>query len=534
MINATINNTPVRNIKARVELYNGSTLARTFNSYDALKSIKLERVGESKFFGFGYCQKVNIHLRDTRSELEITTANSMKIYFNDIDNFPQFFVSEVHRDENTGELSITAYDAIYNKYTFSDLGLEGSYSIQDIVDAIAALLNMREIGILVNDTAVFNTEYPDGANFDGTETIREVLNAIAEATQTIYYIQNRALMFKRLDVSGEAVYTIDKELYMNLDSGTNRRLASIVSVTELGDNVSTSATYSGTTQYIRNNPFWDLREDIGTLVDNALAAVGGLTINQFTCSWRGNYLLELGDKIDIVAKDNSKVTTYFLNDTITYDGAYSQKTQWSYEDTEETESNPSTLGEQLKQTYARVDKANKQVQLVVNDVQANKEAIAESNITISTLETNISELAVNSNGIAASVESLSKTITDSTDAINEDIVELNKRVEAQITAEDVKLEIEAELANGASKVTTTTGFTFNDEGLTIEKSGSEMKTTITEDGMTVYKDNSAVLTANNVGVEAVNLHATTYLIIGTNSRFEDYGSGRTGCFWIGE
>ena len=24
-----------------------------------------------------------------------------------------------------------------------------------------------------------------------------------------------------------------------------------------------------------------------------------------------------------------------------------------------------------------------------------------------------------------------------------------------------------------------------------------------------------------------------YLIIGTNSRFEDYGSDRTGCFWIG-
>ena len=59
-----------------------------------------------------------------------------------------------------------------------------------------------------------------------------------------------------------------------------------------------------------------------------------------------------------------------------------------------------------------------------------------------------------------------------------------------------------------------------------------MKTQITEDGMTVYKNDSAVLTANNVGVNAVNLHATTYLIIGTNSRFEDYGS-RTGCFWIG-
>jgi hypothetical protein len=60
-----------------------------------------------------------------------------------------------------------------------------------------------------------------------------------------------------------------------------------------------------------------------------------------------------------------------------------------------------------------------------------------------------------------------------------------------------------------------------------------METTITENGMIVYKDNEAVLTANNVGVEAVNLNASTYLIIGGNSRFENYGSNRTGCFWIG-
>lgn len=59
-----------------------------------------------------------------------------------------------------------------------------------------------------------------------------------------------------------------------------------------------------------------------------------------------------------------------------------------------------------------------------------------------------------------------------------------------------------------------------------------MSTTITEDGMKVYKNNGAVLTANSNGVDAKNLHATTYLIIGDNSRFEDY-SNRTGCFWIG-
>jgi hypothetical protein len=55
--------------------------------------------------------------------------------------------------------------------------------------------------------------------------------------------------------------------------------------------------------------------------------------------------------------------------------------------------------------------------------------------------------------------------------------------------------------------------------------------------MTVYKNNEAMLTANNQGVRAANLHAITYLIIGRHSRIEDYdrdGDYRTGCFWIGD
>jgi hypothetical protein len=60
-----------------------------------------------------------------------------------------------------------------------------------------------------------------------------------------------------------------------------------------------------------------------------------------------------------------------------------------------------------------------------------------------------------------------------------------------------------------------------------------MTTTITEDGMVVYKENKPMLTANNTGVEAINLSASTFLIIGKNSRFEDYSTSRTGCFWVG-
>ena len=527
-------NSPVRSIFARVELYNSSsTLAATYNYNDALISYSIERVGdETKFFGYGICQKINVKLRDVERSISITTDNYLKTSITSIKNsaenyvypYPIFYVSEVHRNENNNELSITAYDSLYKaaEHTVSELNLTAPYTIEEFATACATLLGLSLSIVNIADTdTCFDTSYDEGANFDGTETIRDALNAVAEATQTIYYINNEEkLTFKRLDVSGASVLTIDKSKYFSLSSKTNKRLATICHATELGDNVSASITESGSIQYIRNNPFWDLRDDIETLVNNALAATGGLTINQFDCTWRGDYSLEIGDKISLVTKDNSTAISYVLNDTISYDGGLSEKTKWSYSNNDvETASNPTTIGDALKQTYARVDKANKQIELVASENAANSEKIANMQIDV--------------NGISAEVKQVKDDFNSNIEVVNGDIQTLTKKVNAAMTAEDVKLEIKSELNNGVTKVETTTGFTFNDEGLTVSKNGSEMTTQITEDGMTVFRDNTAILIANNVGVDAVNLHATTYLIVGNNSRFEDYGENRTGCFWIG-
>lgn len=520
-------NSPVRSIRGRVELYDNSTLLQTFKYTDYLKSFSIERVGEeSKFFGFGICHKLNIKLRDTKREINnISTENYFEAVFGSgsdyIYAFPAFKVSEVHRNENTNELSITAYDMLYqaSKHTVSELALPDYYTIGDFAKACASLLGLPLAYVNVNDNS-FSTFYNGGANFEGTESIREALNAVAEATQTIYYISSEwQLTFKRLDKDGEAVFTIDKEKYFDLDSGANRRLGTICHATELGDNVSASIEASGTTQYVRDNPFWDMRDDVGTLVSNAISLIGGLTINQFDLEWRGNYLLEIGDKIAITTKDGSIVYSYLLDDSIEYDGGLRETSRWSYTADEETESNPATLGDRLKQTYAKVDKQNKTIEMVASQAEANAESI--------------SSLQMNTESITASVSKMSQNLTDSLTATNEEISTLTNKVEATMSAEDIQIQIQSELANGVDKVITSTGFTFDEVGLTVSKSGSEMETTITEDGMTVYRDEEAVLTANNIGVDAVNLHAKTYLIIGENSRFEDYGSSRTGCFWIG-
>lgn len=88
------------------------------------------------------------------------------------------------------------------------------------------------------------------------------------------------------------------------------------------------------------------------------------------------------------------------------------------------------------------------------------------------------------------------------------------------------------------QVTTRTGYTFNQDGLTIYKSGEEIRNLLDNTGMYVTRSEEEILTANNEGVRAINLTAKQYLIIGENSRLENYSNGvdtkRTACFYIGE
>lgn len=512
ILNSTHRNaliSPVRSITGKVELYNGSTLLNTFNHNDALSSLTVSRVGDSsKFFGFGVCQKIEVKLIDKQRAFDINTSQNLKVSFitnrSTISPTPRFYVSEVRRDENTNELTVFAYDFIYkaSNHTVAELNLEAPYTIGDVVSAIVGFLGVSFSYDTITRDA-FNTEYPNGANFEGTETIREVLDDIAEATQTIYFVNNsNALTFKHLRIDGDPVLTIGKDSYFTLESKTNRRLATIVSATELGDNVSASLEVSGTTQYVRDNAFWDLREDITTLLENALAVVGGLTLNQFTCKWRGNYLVEPGDKIAFVTKDGNTIISYLLDESYTYNGGVSADTAWNYEDNDnESADNPVTLGDKLKQTYAKVDKANQEIEIVA--------------------------------GTTAAIKLTTDSITNSVSQLDDNMSEVIAEVNTKVSAEDISFTIQAAIGEGVERVTTTTGFTFNEEGLHISKENSEITTTITEDGMTVYRENDEVLTADNLGVRAEDLHATTFLIVGNNSRFEDYNGNRTGCFWIG-
>lgn len=190
---------------------------------------------------------------------------------------------------------------------------------------------------------------------------------------------------------------------------------------------------------------------------------------------------------------------------------------------EKVEETESTLREEMTEQYTNLSRTTGQISAEVGGVRARTESVEKS----------LASLVMASDSIRSEVRTVQTFVDANTASIQEvrnyatSIENLADRVEIKVT----------ELAqDGVTKVGNTTG-TFDEDGLTIDKDSSPTKTQITPDGMEVYAKRNggeeAVLTASSAGVEARNLEASTYLIVGGRSRFENYGSDRTGCFWVG-
>lgn len=192
--------------------------------------------------------------------------------------------------------------------------------------------------------------------------------------------------------------------------------------------------------------------------------------------------------------------------------------------TSDTDQNQQTsTTKQIKQVFAR--SAQDRSELETKIVQTAEDIRLESSETFASKEEH-ANLTVRVDGVSAKV---AQQVSD-LDAVRESVTSV------QQTAEQIDIKVQKIVDNGVSKVATTTGYTFDEDGLKIKKFGEEMKNKLDNTGMYVTRSGETILQANNEGVIATDVKVRNYLIIGSHARFEDYTDGsdskRTACFFI--
>ena len=537
--------TPSRQVVGRIK-YELDGVEYSLNPEDNLISIVIEKTSpQGKIFGFALSQKITIEALGTVS-IPKGTRLIPEIFIRNTENIvelPYFYLDTIEYKKTEMKTVMVGYDILYNQH---------NYLLKDIEFAYPLLLSdyAAQVCAKLGGTATFygyDFEITEAPNFDGTETLQAILAAIAEASGTMCYVREQDNIRFRTLPSGIASDTLTPANYFDYSVGETITVTKLISVTELGDNVSFGS--DGYAQVLRENGFIVLRDDQLTILEGIADYVIGRTSTTYNINWRGCPAYEIGDLIGIRDKEGNLVKVYYLDEVLTYNGGLHAVSKWQSSNEENPEAAPLSLGKVISNTYAKVDKINQEINLVVASNNEMRQEVSNIKMTtediearvenidtdaIETLQSEMAALKLTSDSISQEVERVYNYSDAQMEAMNSSISDLTNRVSNTITPEGVEIIISQEMANGVDSVTTTTGYTFNNLGLTIDKAGTEMSTTITEDGMTIRQDNRAVLTATHVGVEARNLEATTFLTIG-DSRFENYDCGgymRTGCFWI--
>lgn len=214
-------------------------------------------------------------------------------------------------------------------------------------------------------------------------------------------------------------------------------------------------------------------EDLATIAETLYNCITGITYRPFMTTTQGNPCVEVGDRITVNTRLET-VNSYVFKRNF--------KGIMSLMDSFETKG--------IEVYTEKVNSVQKDIKQLKGKANVLKRTVEETVSRVTNIEIGYTEIQQTADSIKVSVSQ---------------------------TQEDV---------NQMS-------YDFTSEKLVIEKDGAETKTEISENGMSVKSSSDEeMLVANAQGVDATNLHAKTYLIVGSNSRFEDFEGG-TGCFWIG-
>ena len=276
---------------------------------------------------------------------------------------------------------------------------------------------------------------------------------------------------------------------------------------------------------IADNYFLTSNEEREKVIDELWNKLKGLEYLPFEIKDYGFPYLDLGDMICIKDTEDNEYISYVFDYTFNYNGIYSgnlkakalTKTQTAFKNT-------NNIKTKFRNVEYKVDKINGTISSIVST----QEEISKDLKDTSTTANNNYQDILNKLGDKAQ---------------KDDVVALEKTVQAvqddskyAITVtEDIKL-------NGVSKVKTDTGYTFDKDGLKIEKTNAKTKSKLNEAGLEITdatgSNEESLLFAgydDKTGetiVKSKNMTVEKYLTIGTYSRIEDYQEG-TGVFWIG-
>lgn len=254
---------------------------------------------------------------------------------------------------------------------------------------------------------------------------------------------------------------------------------------------------------------------LSTVVQNIYNAVKDITYTPCKVSIPANPSIHAGDIITVHDANKNTITMYVMT-----------KTTSGQRDTLECTGNHSRESTTAKheESFGAVNAKMLEIRKDIEGLNVKATGIQTSlENGIKSIETQVAAIDLKADGISTIVSQQQ----EEAEAIKTRMTQIEQN------ADQIALSVQQIVDNGVSKVTTEFGLTVDGSCVDIHRSGTEMHNSLDETGMYVKRGDEVMLQANKDGVVATDVTIRNYLIVGSNARFEDYGTNRTACFYIG-
>lgn len=489
-------------------------------------------------------------------QVEITVKNANEIKDKDINfkyglfinnkfeyvDLGNYFIKDIEDSKKKDEIKVTGYDRMIRfMKTFKQLELQLTYpcKILKLVQRICEVC-----GVELYSTDFYNADLDVTEDFFTAQelTYRDVLEKVVQATLTTAFIEDNKLNLYKVD--NEVTEKLDKSYLTDL---TIKEKFGPVNALVLGrgdveDNIEEIDEKS-----IEQNGRCEIRFDENEFIEfqrekvikGMFEQIKGIEYYSFEASDVGVMWLKPCACIELGDKEDSLYKAYYLKANITINTGISSNIEAELPEQTNTEYKVTTKEEKKTLKVERLAKKNEgliQDLTVETTDQSQKLTKHEQDIdkitnTVSTNTTNINN----------NYQEIINKLGDK--AQKDDVISLENKVETIQNDTEYAIKVSEDIqANGVSKVKTETGYTFDNDGLKIEKTNAKTKSKLNEAGLEINdatgSSEESLLFAGydeKIGetiVKSKNMTVEKYLTVGTYSRIEDYEEG-TGVFWIG-
>lgn len=278
----------------------------------------------------------------------------------------------------------------------------------------ACLENLcSQVGLTLGNKNFPNNSYMlKGNPFTNKETRKTVLSNLVQLAGGFAEIdvEDGKLYVRNLDVSGEAVETIDGNNYDGFKP--NNVFGPVNSVRiQMNSGVDGEETIKeaeGVTDEnrcqitIADNYYLTSAEEREAVINGIFNALNGLTYLPIELSYYGYPWLKLGDKIKVKDKNDKEYITYVMEHTLKYNGAYSgtikaialTKTQQAYKEV-------LSLKDWRRNTELAVDKINGKMTAVIEEQSEQSEKLTK-------VEQDVNGITSKVSSVEQSVENITK------------------------------------------------------------------------------------------------------------------------------